>query len=253
MIENQKYTREFFSGLEEHSYRSARIVVPLVSDLFKPRSIVDVGCGTGAWLKAWNEIAALDFYLGIEGPYLDRENALIPAERIIFKDLKEPVLIDRVFDLVMSLEVAEHLPATNAELFVQSLVSLGDVILFSAAIPGQEGTYHINEQYPEYWAKYFSKYNYVPVDCIRPLIWSNPAVEFYYRQNILIFIKREKLGQYPALKEEVVTTRPDYLTRIHPEFFDRKNEHIYRTRTFTGFLNWKWYLFKKKFLRRNGK
>lgn len=253
MIEDQKYTATFFSEMEQHSYRSAQLVLPLVSDLFQSRSVVDVGCGTGAWLKAWNEVFKLEDYLGIEGPYLEREKVLIPRDKIIFKDLKEPVSLDRQFDLVMSLEVAEHLPAANADTFIQSLVSLGGVVLFSAAIPGQEGTYHINEQYPEYWAAIFARYNYVAVDCIRPRIWNNPGVAFYYRQNILVFIKQDYLVKYPLLGPEISATKPDFLARIHPDFFDRKNEHIRRTSTYSGFLNWKWYLFKQKYFRRNGK
>jgi SAM-dependent methyltransferase len=253
MIENQKYTREFFSELEQHSYKSAQSVIPVVEELFKPRSVVDVGCGTGAWLKAWNEIFKIDNFLGIEGAYLDKEKALIPADKIIFRDLKEPVGINQRFDLVMTLEVAEHLPASSANIFVESLISLGDIILFSAAIPGQEGTYHINEQYPEYWATIFDKYNFIPVDCIRPRIWSNPLVEFYYRQNILIFIKKDVLAKYPSLQQVAAATKPDFLARIHPDFFDRKNEHIRRTKTYSGFLNWKWYMFKQKYFKRNGK
>ncbi|MES1219190.1 MAG: methyltransferase domain-containing protein [Bacteroidota bacterium] len=253
MIENEKYTKDFFSELEQHSYMSAQNVIPIVEDLFKPRSVVDVGCGTGAWLKTWNEIFRIDNYLGIEGPYLDKEKALIPADKIILKDLKEPVAINQRFDLVMTLEVAEHLPDSSAEIFVQSLISLGDIILFSAAIPGQEGTYHINEQYPEYWAAIFNKYGFVPVDCIRPRIWNNPLIEFYYRQNILVFIKKEIANRYPSIVQETAATKADYLARIHPDFFDRKNEHIQRTKTYSGFLNWKWYMFKQKYFRKNGK
>lgn len=253
MIENEKYTEAFFSELERHSYKSAQNVIPVVAELFQPRSVVDVGCGTGAWLKAWNEICKIDDYLGIEGPYLDKAKALIPADKIIFKDLKEPVDVNQRFDLVMTLEVAEHLPASSADVFIQSLISLGNIILFSAAIPGQEGTYHINEQYPEYWARIFNKYGFVPVDCIRPRIWNNTSVEFYYRQNILVFIKKEIINKYPSIELDAITTKPDFLARIHPDFFDRKNEHIQRTKTYSGFLNWKWYMFKQKYFKRNGK
>ena len=252
MIEYQKYTRAFFSDLEEKSYKSALNVLPYVRELFMTDSVVDVGCGTGAWLKAWSEIFKSDNYLGIEGPYLDKENILIPASKVIFKDLKEPLKLDQRFGLVISLEVAEHLPASSAGIFIESLVSLGDIILFSAAIPGQEGTYHINEQYPEYWAAIFNKYDYIPVDCIRPRIWKDSSVEFYYQQNILVFIKKNIIAEYPDIQFDAAHTNPQLLVRIHPDFFDLKNEHIRRTKTFFGFLNWKWYLFKQKYFKGNG-
>jgi SAM-dependent methyltransferase len=253
MIENEKYTKAFFTQMEEHAYRSAKAVIPVVGELFRPQSVVDIGCGTGAWLKAWNEIIHVNDFLGVEGPYLQNQKVLIPTDKIIYRDLKAPVDINRKFDLVMSLEVAEHLPASSAGSFVQTLISLGNVVLFSGAIPGQEGTYHINEQYPEYWAAIFEKFGYLPVDCIRPRIWNNSSVEFYYRQNILVFIKKENISDFPLIQSDLAATNPGYLSRIHPEFFDLKNEHIRRTKSYWGFFNWKWYEFKTKYLKRNGK
>lgn len=252
MIENEKYNKAFFTQMEEHAYRSARVVIPLVNELFKPGSVIDIGCGTGAWLKAWNEIG-IDDFLGVEGPYVQNQRVLIPPDKIIYKDLKQSLDLGKKYDLAMSLEVAEHLPASNADSFIQSLISASNVVLFSAAIPGQEGTYHINEQYPEYWASIFQKVGYIPIDCIRPKIWKNTSVEFYYRQNILVFIKKENLKNYPSLYAEAMSTNPEYLSRIHPEFFDLKNEHIRRTKSYWGFVNWKWYEFKTKYLKRNGK
>ena len=64
------------------------------------------------------------------------------------RDLAQPLQIDRRFDLALSLEVAEHLPPECGSEFVQTLTDLSSVILFSAAIPFQGGTDHLNEQWP---------------------------------------------------------------------------------------------------------
>jgi hypothetical protein len=66
-----------------------------------------------------------------------------------------------------------------------------DQILFSAAIPGQGGSLHVNEQWPSYWIKLFSEHGYRCFDFIRPQIWTDRAIESWYRQNILFFSKRD--------------------------------------------------------------
>ncbi len=121
-------------------------------------------------------------------------------EEFIPKDLTKPLKLKEKFDLAISLEVAEHLPEKSAEIFIDSLTGLSDIILFSAAIPYQRGTNHINEQFPEYWIDKFKKRNYLVIDCIRKKIWNNPKVYFFYSQNILLFIKKECLRKNAKLR-----------------------------------------------------
>ena len=93
------------------------------------------------------------------------------------------------WEMILSLEVGEHLPKECAETFVYSLTQLAPVILFSAAIPFQGGTQHVNEQWQDYWVKHFQNKGYVAIDCIRNRVWGNERVEVWYAQNILIFAK----------------------------------------------------------------
>ena len=247
MIEAKKYDEQFFMDIEKSAFDSAKIVLPIVKDFINPDSVVDIGCGTGMWLHVWDSVLGVKKYLGVEGPYVKKEMLKVPEEKVLFKDLKEQLNIEEKFDLVMSLEVAEHLPEDKAELFIENLVKLGDVVLFSAAIPGQGGTFHINEQYPEYWAKLFHSKGYVVLDAIRPFVWNSPQVDFWYKQNILLYVKKERLKNYPRLLEFEKSTFPDYLSRIHPVFFDLINRQLSQTRSIFGFVNWKWYTFKQRF------
>ncbi|MET3886884.1 methyltransferase domain-containing protein [Niastella sp. OAS944] len=173
MIESKHYNADFYADQQNGSYLSAQRVLPIVNAVFKPASVVDVGCGVGYWLKVWKEETQVKEVKGIEGPYVTPAMLKVDPAFVQFQDLKEPVKLDRKFDLAMSLEVAEHLPASHAEQFVQSLTSLSNVVLFSAAVIGQEGTYHINEQMPEYWSNLFQKFGFVPVDYI-----SSPYLEY---------------------------------------------------------------------------
>jgi SAM-dependent methyltransferase len=195
------YTNEFFTQQSGLSLESARNVVPIVMELIQPGSVVDVGCGIGTWLAAFAEHNVAD-YIGIDGEYVERSQLLIPPERFVSRDLSEPVELDRHFDLAVALEVAEHLPAASGRGFVQSLTHLAPVILFSAAVPGQGGTHHVNEQWPSYWASFFAEHDFVSVDAVRPRIWENKDVAWWYRQNTLLFVSPAAMDTRMRLRVE---------------------------------------------------
>ena len=163
------YSSRFFDNRQDGSLLSAREVVPLVLGMIKVKSVIDVGCGTGTWLSVFKDNQVYDF-MGVDGDYLDKTSLLIPEDKFLSFDLREPLRLDREFDLVVSLEVAEHLPEKYAEGFVESLTRLGPVVMFSAAIPYQGGVNHVNEQWQDYWQKLFKKTDFVTADYLRPRI-----------------------------------------------------------------------------------
>jgi SAM-dependent methyltransferase len=210
------YTEDFYRNIHQSSHRSAKEIVPLIIELMQPRSVIDIGCGVGTWLAVFKEYGIEDIF-GVDGNYVDKKLLEIPEENFLSFDLEKPFRMDRQFDLVVSLEVAEHLPGSCAEIFIDSLTSLGPVILFSAAIPFQGGEYHVNEQWPDYWAKLFQKKGYVIIDYIRNKIWQNEAVEWYYAQNILIFAKEHYIGNHDLLKIALTNTLPLQLSIVYPK------------------------------------
>jgi hypothetical protein len=209
------YTSEFFEAHRAGARRSAGAVVPLVLRLVQPHSVVDVGCGQGAWLAVFREHGVEDI-LGVDGDYVDRRQLEIPAERFRPHDLIWPLRLEWVFDLVVSLEVAEHLPAACADAFIDSLTRLGPVVLFSAAVPFQGGTDHVNEQWPAYWAGRFDRHGYRPVDCLRRRIWANDAVAWWYAQNTFLYVEQSYLEACPALRREYEAAGPAALPLVHP-------------------------------------
>jgi hypothetical protein len=245
MIESTHYTQDFFAE-QLGGLNAARRVLPILNEIFHPSSVIDIGCGVGSWLKIWQSEVGVKDIRGVEGPYLSPELLQVDKSLVSFQDLKAPLLINRKYDLAMSLEVAEHLPASNAKQFVQTLTSLSDVVLFSAAIPGQEGTYHINEQAPEYWAALFNAEGYEAIDLLRPKIWGDQQVEWWYQQNILLYVKKSRVAEFPALADALRATVPNYLLRIHPVLYNRKLQHVQKTKTVSSFINWKLSSLKKK-------
>jgi SAM-dependent methyltransferase len=209
------YTGEFYERHRDASLRSARAVVPLVVALVRPQSVVDVGCGIGAWLSVFREQGIRDL-CGVDGDWVDRARLLIPTECFRPADLRRPLPVDRQFDLAVSLEVGEHLPAECARTLVTSLTRLAPAVLFSAAIPFQGGAGHVNEQWPEYWVQCFAEHGYAVVDGIRRAIWRNDDVEWYYAQNTLLFATRALIERSPVLRTELERTAPDQLSLVHP-------------------------------------
>jgi cyclopropane fatty-acyl-phospholipid synthase-like methyltransferase len=210
------YTNHFFEELHDGSYRSAREIIPLVLELVQPSSVIDVGCGAGTWLSVCKECGIEDIF-GVDGNYVDKEILKIPKECFLSFDLKKSFHLGRQFDLVLSLEVAEHLPPESASPFIDSLTGHGNVILFSAAIPHQGGTQHINEQWPEYWMEHFQHKGYVTIDCIRKRVWQNPNVEPWYAQNVLLFVQKDYLEAHALLKREFENTAISQLSIVHPK------------------------------------
>ena len=123
--------------------------------------------------------------------------------------------IDKKYDLVLCLEVAEHLEEESAKKFIECLTNLGDLIIFSAAIPGQGGQNHLNEQFPDYWLGIFNSLDYSLIDDIRPEFWNNQKIEWWYRQNIMVLKKNAN----PVEKIE-------HKFQIHPELYKRKLDEI---------------------------
>lgn len=222
-MQKTPYTGQFYANQSEGSLRSARVVVPLVMDMIRPKSVVDVGCGVGTWLAAFSE-NGVGKVLGLDGDYVDTSKLLIQKENFRPTDLSRPFSINERFDLAVSLEVAEHLPGSSAEDFVKTLVTLAPVVMFSAAIPLQGGTNHINEQWPHYWANIFGSFNYRMLDGLRGRIWQDPAVEWCYRQNLFLFASEKFLNANQWLKK--MEGLSSDLILVHKTILDKHLDYI---------------------------
>jgi SAM-dependent methyltransferase len=186
-------------------------IIPMVKKLVPVKSVVDVGCGSGSWLKAFQKNGTRTIF-GVDGnatPVLD-----IPRDRFLRTDLDKPFKMRERFDLAVSLEVAEHLSPASADLLIRNLTNLAPAVLFSSAIPGQGGAHHVNEQWPGYWAAKFAKRGYKAFDCLRLRVWEDPSVEWWYSQNILLYVKKGYSKKNPKLTSWAASEPPARL--IHP-------------------------------------
>jgi SAM-dependent methyltransferase len=240
------YDDSFFNYIKATSDDSAMAIVPLVYEVFKPKSVLDIGCGTGAWLNTFQQLYQIEDIRGVDGDYVKDHFRRIPKEKFTSFDLKHYYEPGRKYDLAMSVEVGEHLPDSSSDLLVKSLVEAAPVVLFSAAMPLQGGTYHINEQNPEYWAAKFAQHGYVCIDYLRPQIWDNDVIYYWYRQNLLLYVHESVLSQYPILHPAYQKTDPQFLRRIHPEMILNRERDIARLKNPAKNMRHQLYLLKQK-------
>ena len=185
------YDQGFYETITDGSEQSAKVMVPYYMEYVfdNVSTVVDIGCGRGVWGKEFERLGCE--VLGIDGPYVT--DPVIPFQS---HDLREPLVLDKKYDLAVCLEVAEHLPEEYADTLVESLVNASDQIMFSAAIPHQTGHGHVNCQWPSYWAKKFYAHGYVMED-FRQFHWDDPRVEPWYLQNTLACFNVGKDEQDP--------------------------------------------------------
>ncbi len=216
------YRSDWFESRKERARESARVVLPIIFELIRPSALVDVGCGTGSWLAVAEELGTTDS-VGIDAPHLDPALLEFAEERFVAYDLSRALILNRTFDLALCLEVGEHLPPWAAPTLVETLTELAPVVLFSAAIPGQGGTSHTNEQWPEYWAGLFSDHDYVTYDILRPRIWRSDRVRYFYAQNSLLYVRRSATSSYrqlpvPLAEPPLPLVHPELLRRVRTSF-----------------------------------
>jgi SAM-dependent methyltransferase len=179
-----------------------------------PQSLLDVGSGTGTWLRAALDLGVNEIY-GVDGVPIEADALLIPRQFFRVEDLSQRIDLGRKFDIVLCLEVAEHLPADTAPRLIATLVAHSDVILFSAAAIGQQGQHHVNCQWPRYWQDLFNAHGYTCDDDLRWQIWDLHNIEPWYRQNIFTAKHAPQMAGKEARLKAV----------IHPDMVGASESH----------------------------
>ncbi|MEM8591246.1 MAG: methyltransferase domain-containing protein [Pseudomonadota bacterium] len=181
---------KMFSGHDkgrDRRLQNGQYLADVLFPLLKPGTVIDLGCGLGYFLKAMADYGAE--VSPVDNAWVKDLNVEVALEKYRFHDLDTPYADTKRYDLATSFEVAEHLKPERSEAFVEELCALSDVVAFSAAIPGQGGSGHINLRWQSEWATLFEAQGYKCFDAIRSRMAEREDAFFWFRQNAYLFIK----------------------------------------------------------------
>jgi SAM-dependent methyltransferase len=212
------YDTKYFDKQVSSAATSAARILPIVLEILEPDSIVDLGCGRGAWLKVASHLGVTRL-VGIDGPWVTSADLMIDASCFRPTDFTKEAIpdLERRFDLAICCEVLEHVSPEIARTMIDWLCRNSRAVLFSAAIPGQGGRNHINEDWMSNWVGLFSARNFDAYDIIRPRVWSDQDVADFYRQNCILAAERG----HPSFSG-MTPVSGQGLDRVHPELFSRR-------------------------------
>jgi hypothetical protein len=222
------YSRRFFTRRQQRVSASAAALVPRLVELLQPASVIDIGCANGLWLEAFGR-AGVGRLRGVDGPWVPKDALRVRAEQLHTLDLAKCPLPYRLgepgerFDLLVSFELLEHLPAVRAESLVDAMCAMADALLVSAAVPHQGGTGHVNERWPDHWVERFRARGFVACDFLRLAIWNDERIAPWYRQNIIGYFR----GQVPPAVRDFAVSQAlrvvgEPLPLCHPGVFSYK-------------------------------
>jgi SAM-dependent methyltransferase len=214
------YNKTFYKAFKQTAEQSAKKIVPIIVEIFRPSSVVDLGCGLGVWLKVFDDLGVKNF-LGIDGNWVPFDDLVIPRDRFYVHDLEQSLEIEEKFDLALSLETVEYIHHRKENIFIENITRLSDNIVFSGAIPFQGGTGHFNEKWQSYWVKIFENKGYKFYD-IRPIIWYDKDIAPYYRQNLLIFSKNTLTLPFNQNKMIDIVIPEIFLSKTDPQLISAK-------------------------------
>lgn len=140
-----------FDQIEREEGPQAKSIATFVQAHMPVRTVVDIGCGPGTYVRAMREV-------GLDAIGVDNDPRMPDTEYLISADILKYYFSKK--DLALCLEVGEHLPEDKADAFVDKVVSASDLVIFSAAFPGQGGDGHINCQPKQYWIDKFAQRGY---------------------------------------------------------------------------------------------
>ncbi|WP_372992327.1 class I SAM-dependent methyltransferase [Sulfitobacter sp.] len=203
------YNDTFFDYINQSARASAKPLIALLFPKLQPQSVIDLGSGRGVWLDEWQRAGARDV-LAVDGDYVSRDQLAVAAKDFLAADLTAPVETGRRFDLAQSLEVGEHLPTEASETLVDSLTRASDRVLFSAAVTGQGGEFHVNEQPLSFWQDLFASRGYTAFDCVRPELKDNKEMAPWYRYNAILYVNEAGRKDLPPeiLATEIKAGKP---------------------------------------------
>ena len=218
-----KYNSSYHKNQSNKSYVYGKEIIPFLKESFSINSVIDIGSGICGFLKAANEFDIEDV-IGVDGDYVNPNDLLVKKENFIPYNLENKLNLKRKFDLVVSLETAEHIDKKFAQTFIDTITSLGNLVLFSAAQIGQGGVNHVNCQSLQYWEDLFNLFNFEKhSNIVYEFTKDKEHISQWYRKNAVLYKKKKTLKkidiELPEIEIEDFGRRPTHKNDIAALFY----------------------------------
>lgn len=234
-----RLSQQTYEAVREGAIRSARTCLPMIAETHGvPSGLLDVGCGEGHWMRTavelWqprlSTVGGLDLVENIDDGFpftaawdAERGDLLPMRQGPHLTETREiegeiyPASTDYRWPMVLCLEVAEHLSPTAGDHLIAELCRVSERVVFSAAIPGQGGDGHVNEQWPAYWGERFNAHGFFLSDPWRLFgdFWEDERIEPWYRQNLLMAQPATLFGD-GRVSAPLVGIRTQPRSLVHP-------------------------------------
>lgn len=220
---HRRYESSFYRAVADRAEAAAELVVEIIRRYFSVRTLSDVGCGSGTWIRPFLNQGALHVEaFDLPAAWDSAKNSLRDDPRVRFTavDFESGAPALEKSDLVLCLEVLEHLSSDSAMRVLDALTANSDLIVFSAAQPGQGGTHHINERPLTYWLQRFEAAGFAAFDIFRPELIRRTDVPRYYSLNLFA------LARIGTTSHEALTAHISPLNPVNPPDFRTLAERV---------------------------
>jgi len=148
------YDKEYYEKLSRNErVNDVEQLCDVIYSEYEPDSVIDFGCGPGVFLNQFYKMGVT--VLGVDNSAEAFDVSPVPEENLIIHDLRQPYAVENKYDLTICIELLEHLSEEHADTLVSTIVESGEIMIVSAAYPGQGGQVHINEKPKDYWISKF--------------------------------------------------------------------------------------------------
>ena len=187
------YNKTYYTYVDKMARESADTIAEVIISNYSPKSVIDIGCGTGAAMDSLRRRGVAVYGLEYSSHALAMCKARgLDVEKYDIESGKMPEISMR-FDVVLCAEVAEHVKPEFADALVSLASQFADRVLFTAAVPGQGGGVdHVNEQPNSYWVQKFALlgYTYLEEASLQNRVYlQNMKSASFYAQNLMLFKK----------------------------------------------------------------
>ncbi len=145
-------------------------------------SFLDVGCGPG-----WQVDIAR--HLGYKALGLDGDISLLgPSYLLVCDFTKNPIRLPMEFDLVWSVEVAEHIPEEYEPLFLETCTYNCGRYLVLTASQNPKPQDHVNVKSREYWIRRIIEKGFIlREDLLKGMLEKSTMVREFLRVSGMVF------------------------------------------------------------------